>query len=132
MRKPIPLLFPLVLLMAACATVNNNGSRLDANAANDPLVTEEFMVPAVDPGISIYVRNKHPQHMQSFPGEQILLFVHGATYPSETTFDLKLNGLSWMDYIAQHGYDVYLVDVRGYAKSTRPPELDKPAADNDR
>jgi hypothetical protein len=24
-----------------------------------------------------------------------------------------LDGLSWMDYIAQQGYDVYLVDVRG-------------------
>jgi pimeloyl-ACP methyl ester carboxylesterase len=25
-----------------------------------------------------------------------------------------------MDYIARHGYDVYLVDVRGYGRSTRP------------
>ena len=100
-------------------------------ASGSKLVMEEFMVPAVDPGISLYVRNKHPQGVNKFPGEKILLFVHGATYPAETTFDLKLNGLSWMDYIAQHGYDVYLVDVRGYGKSTRPPEMDKPAADNE-
>jgi len=92
---------------------------------------EEFMVPAVDPGISLYVRNKHPQGVKKFTGEKILLFVNGAAYPSETTYDLKLNGLSWMDYIAQHGYDVYLVDIRGYGKSTRPPEMDKPAADNE-
>jgi pimeloyl-ACP methyl ester carboxylesterase len=106
---------------------------LSANlcAANDPqLVTEEFMVPAADAGISLYVRNKHPQGVSNFSGEKIVLFVHGATYPSETAFDLKLNGLSWMDYIAQNGYDVYLVDVRGYGKSTRPPEMDRPAADN--
>ena len=31
-----------------------------------------------------------------------------------------VNGMSWMDYIARHGYDVYLVDVRGYGRSTRP------------
>ena len=75
---------------------------MDANAANDPqLVMEEFMVPAVDPGISLYVRNKHPQGVTQLSGEKILLFVHGATYPSETAFDLKLNGLSWMDYIAR-------------------------------
>ena len=105
---------------------------MNANAANDPqLVMEEFMVPAVDPGISLYVRNKHPQGVNLFPGEKILLFVHGATYPAETAFDLHLNGLSWMDYIARHGYDVYLVDLRGYGKSTRPPEMDKPAADNE-
>ena len=86
---------------------------IGANAADGPqLVMEEFMVPAVDPGISLYVRNKHPQGVRTFPGEKILLYVHGATYPSETAFDLKLNGLSWMDYIAQHGYDVYLVDLR--------------------
>src|SRR6266851_141587 len=105
---------------------------IDLRAANDPqLVMEEFVVPAADPGISLYVRNKHPQGVSNFSGEKILLYVHGATYPSETAFDLRLNGLSWMDYIAQHGYDVYLVDLRGYGKSTRPPEMDKPAADNE-
>ena len=105
---------------------------IEAHAAKDPkLVMEEFMVPAVDPGINLYVRNKHPQGVNKFPGEKILLFVHGATYPSETSFDLKLNGLSWMDYIARHGYDVYLLDLRGYGKSTRPPEMDRPAADHE-
>ncbi len=105
---------------------------IDGNAANaQKLAMEEFIVPTADPGISLYLRNKHPQGVMQFPGEKILLFVHGATYPAETTFDLKLNGLSWMDYIASHGYDVYLVDVRGYGKSTRPPEMDKPALDNE-
>ena len=103
---------------------------VDANAANDQqLVMEEFMIPAADQGIYLYIRNKHPLGVRKFSAEKILLYVHGSTYPSETSFDLKLNGLSWMDYIAQHGYDVYLVDVRGYGKSTRPPEMDKPAAD---
>jgi pimeloyl-ACP methyl ester carboxylesterase len=75
------------------------------------------------------VRNKRPEGVTRFPADKILLYVHGATYPSETAFDLQLNGLSWMDYIARHGYDVYLVDVRGYGRSTRPPEMDRPAAD---
>jgi pimeloyl-ACP methyl ester carboxylesterase len=35
-----------------------------------------------------------------------------------------------MDYIATRGYDVYLVDVRGYGKSSRPPEMDQPADRN--
>src|SRR5438477_8702908 len=57
---------------------------IDSNAANaPPLVMEEFMVPAVDPGISLYVRNKHPQGAVKFPGEKIVLYVHGSTYPSE-------------------------------------------------
>jgi pimeloyl-ACP methyl ester carboxylesterase len=104
---------------------------MDANAANDPqLVMEEFMVPAVDPGIQLYVRNKRPQGVSSFSDDKILLYVHGATYPSETAFDLLLNGVSWMDYIARYGYDVYLVDLRGYGRSTRPPEMDQPPEQN--
>src|SRR5262249_9043084 len=54
----------------------------------------------------------------------------GATQPAEATFDLPLEGMSWMDYIAQRGWDVYLVDVRGYGRSTRPPEMDQPADSN--
>jgi pimeloyl-ACP methyl ester carboxylesterase len=101
-----------------------------AGAVEAKLVMEEFMVPAADPGISLYVRNKHPEGVNRFRAEKIVLFVHGATYPAETSFDLKLNGISWMEYIAQRGYDVYLVDVRGYGRSTRPAEMDKPAHEN--
>jgi pimeloyl-ACP methyl ester carboxylesterase len=104
----------------------------NANAANSPkLDMEEFMVPAVDAGIQLYVRNKHPQGVSQFPADKILLYVHGSTYPAETAFDLQLNGMSWMDYMAQRGYDVYLVDLRGYGKSTRPSEMDKPAAESE-
>src|SRR5436309_9356387 len=102
-----------------------------ATAATAPkLVTEEMMVPAADPGIEIYVRNKRPADMAGFRPERTLLFVHGATYPAETAFDLKLDGLSWMEYIAARGYDVYLLDVRGYGKSTRPKEMSEDPAKN--
>ncbi len=71
---------------------------LGVRAADNPLLaTEEFMVPTGDSSISLYVRNKHPQGANKFPADKILLFVHGATYPSETTFDLRLNDPSWMD-----------------------------------
>ena len=103
-----------------------------AAAAEPPkLVTEEFMVPAKDPGIQLYVRNKRPEGVDRFGPERTLLFVHGATYPAETAFDLQLDGLSWMDFIARRGFDVYLVDVRGYGRSTRPKEMDQPPAANE-
>lgn len=101
-----------------------------AEAKAPQIVMEEFMVPAVDPGIQLYVRNKRPQSVEKFGADKILLFVHGSIAPAETIFDLTLGGVSWMEYIAQHGYDVYLVDVRGYGKSTRPPEMDQPADQN--
>ncbi len=87
------------------------------------------MVPS-DPGIEIYVRNKRPADMTSFRPERTVLYVHGATYPASTAFDLQLDGMSWMDYMAARGYDVYLLDLRGYGKSTRPKEMAEDAKNN--
>jgi pimeloyl-ACP methyl ester carboxylesterase len=94
------------------------------------IVMEELMVPSVDPGIQIYVRNKRHAGLTTFTPERTVLFVHGAPYPASTSFDLQLGGLSWMDYIAARGYDVYLLDVRGYGHSTRPPEMAAPPEAN--
>jgi pimeloyl-ACP methyl ester carboxylesterase len=35
-----------------------------------------------------------------------------------------------MDYIAEQGWDVWLMNVRGFGGSTKPPEMDRPAADS--
>ena len=52
-----------------------------AIAAPPKIAMEEFMVPAVDSGIRLYVRNKHPEDLKTVSADRILLFVHGATYP---------------------------------------------------
>jgi pimeloyl-ACP methyl ester carboxylesterase len=91
---------------------------------------EDFFVPAESPNISLFVRNKHPADATALSPDRIVLFVHGATYPSESQFDLPLGGVSWMDYIAERDWDVYAMDIRGYGRSTRPPEMAQPAADN--
>ena len=96
-------------------------------AAADTLMTE-YSVPS-DPGIQLYVRGKHPAGVQQFGIDRILLFVHGATYPAETSFDLPVGGASMMDLLAARGWDVWLVDVRGYSRSTRPATMDGPPAD---
>ena len=99
-------------------------------ASAQRIVAETFMIPASDPGIQLHVRNKRLEGRDSFSGERIVLFVHGATYPSETGFDINLPGGSWVEYVARSGYDVYFVDVRGYGRSTRPPAMDGPATEN--
>src|SRR4026207_2276801 len=100
-------------LACASALAILSGCAVMPESQSDPLVTEEAMVLS-EPGISVYVRNKRAAGMSAFSPEKTVLYVHGATYPSETAFDLRLNGFSWMDYIARAGYDVWLVDVRGY------------------
>ena len=94
-----------------------------ANAA-PKIVSETFYVDSPEPNTKLYLLNKHADDAKSFPADKIVLFVHGATYPAETAFDLDLPGGSWMNYAVERGYDVYMVDVRGYGKSTRPPAMD--------
>jgi pimeloyl-ACP methyl ester carboxylesterase len=98
--------------------------------AAKPLVTEVFRVPTADPDVSLYVRNKRPADMTAFPADRILLYVHGATYPASTSFDLPLDGVSMMDALAGRGFDVYLVDLPGYGFSDRPRQMSAPAGDN--
>ena len=113
----------LTIVIATAATMLATA----AFAQTPRLVTEEMMVPSSDPGIEIYVRNKRPADMTAFRPDRTVVYVHGATYPSSTSFDLPVGGISWMDYIASRGYDVYLLDLRGYGKSTRPKEMSQPA-----
>src|SRR5262249_9471988 len=124
MKKSLKLFAMLGAILATTAATAADPAPASA------LATEEFMIPSVDSGHELYSRNKRPKDMKKSPGEKIALFVHGSTYPAETSFDLQLDGISWMDYIAQRGYDVYLVDVRGYGRSTRPPEMSQPPENN--
>lgn len=94
------------------------------------IVAETFTIPATDPGIQLHVRNKRLEGRDNFSAERVVLFVHGATYPSETGFDINLPGGSWVENVARKGYDVYFVDVRGYGRSSRPAAMDAPAAEN--
>jgi len=101
-----------------------------SGATTMDLATEEFYIPSTDHNIKLYVRNKHSKNQNKFPTDKILLYVHGATFPAEASFDTALGGKSMMDYIASHGYDVYMLDLRGYGRSDRPPEMQLAAEQN--
>ena len=107
--------FTGLILMAALATA--------AAAQGTQIVTEEMVVKSPDPGIELYVRNKRLADMSAFTPERTVVFVHGSLYPGHTAYDIRLGGTSWMDYIASRGYDVYVFDMRGYGRSTRPKEM---------
>lgn len=93
------------------------------------IVTEEFTVPAPQQGIELFLRAKRPEGLQASPA-RTLLFVHGDGFPSSTGFDLPLIGVSWMDYIAARGFDVWCLDLPGYGRSTRPAAMGQPPEAN--
>jgi pimeloyl-ACP methyl ester carboxylesterase len=98
--------------------------------SSTPIVVESYLIPSGDEGIQLYIRNKRLGAVTFFSADRTVLYVHGSTQASETTFDLALDGKSWMNYLADHGWDVWLMDVRGYGGSTKPPEIERPAADS--
>ncbi|WP_270937186.1 alpha/beta hydrolase [Falsiroseomonas oryzae] len=116
-------------LLAAPAIVTIASLAPEAAAQAPRIVTEEFMVPTPTAGMEVFLRSKRPEGLQASPG-RTLLFVHGGTYPAHAVFDLPLAGVSWMDYIAGRGFDVWCLDLPGYGRSTRPAAMSQPAEAN--
>lgn len=53
-----------------------------------------------------------------------ILFLHGSSFPSALAFGFKMNNYSWMDNLAENGYDVYALDFLGYGNADRYPEME--------
>ena len=77
-----------------------------ARADKPEIVVEDLMIPSDTAGISLHLRNKRSAALTTFAAERTILMMHGATYASESLFDTPLGGLSFMDHLAVHGYDV--------------------------
>lgn len=94
-----------------------------------PLKQDEF-INAVDPGIKLFVRSKQPAPQIAATDDNVVLFIHGATFPSTPDFDLNYQDYSWADWMVAKGYIVYMFDKRNYGFSTREKAMDQPAVSN--
>ncbi len=92
------------------------------------LIAEDLSL-EVAPWGRVHIRNKRPANVDRFPAERVVIFQHGATYGCEA-FDLPFGGQSWMDYVAARGFDCYALDLPGYGRSQRPPQMNEPASSN--
>ena len=73
------------------------------------------------PGIHIYIRKLiDSSNIRGIP----VLLVHGGSPPGEVVFDLRVAGYSLAEDLAKAGHLVYIVDVRGWGKSTWPVLMD--------
>jgi pimeloyl-ACP methyl ester carboxylesterase len=57
---------------------------------------------------------------------RVVLFIHGAGTPAEVAFDVPYQDYSWMEYLAQAGFDAFAMDTTGYGRSTRPAAMNDP------
>ena len=108
MRRYSRLLSSFAVLIAACATTGDDGSRLVT-------VDHYVRVKSIAPGFAgrdaqIYVREVVLAGTASRGGPPpggVVLFVHGAGTPAEVTFDVPYKDYSWMAYLATAGFDVF-------------------------
>jgi pimeloyl-ACP methyl ester carboxylesterase len=111
------------------AMVLTFSSTVSAYAQDTKVVGEDISV-SYSNGVEIFVRNKRPSGVQTFKNDRIAIMIHGATFPGSSTFDLPVADKSWMDYMAERGFDVYALDLPGYGRSTRPAAMDLPPDQN--
>src|SRR5438128_7825861 len=100
-----------------------------AAPAAPKILSRDYHVDAVDPGIKLFVREKMAEGAKATE-DNVVLFVHGATFPSTPDFDLQYKDYSWADWMVNKGYVVYMFDKRNYGFSSREKALDEPAANN--
>lgn len=93
-----------------------------APSAPLPIVRHDALV-AGEPGVRLFVREVLPEKRGDVPA---VVLIHGARVPGLASFDLDVPGGSLAADLARHGLAVYVMDVRGYGRSTRPKEMDEP------
>lgn len=98
--------------------------------ADVKIVKNDYFIDAVDPGIKIFVREKMQEGNKKFTDDNIVVFLHGATFPSTPDFDLQHKDYSWADFMVKQGFVVYMLDYRNYGFSTREKAMDEPANQN--
>ena len=107
----------------AVAIVAIGASAVGAAEQENAIVKEEFLVQGRDQGVKLFVREKRLSNLPKIAKENVVLFVHGLPGPGSVIFDLALPGYSWLEYVAERGFDAFTVDIRGFGRSTRPPEM---------
>src|SRR5919204_1759364 len=90
-----------------------------AAAQDARIAKQDYQIDSVDPGVKLFVRSKMPEGKKTFGPDDVVLFVHGATFPSTPDFDLQYKDYSWADVMVRNGYAVYMFDARNYGGSTR-------------
>ncbi len=95
------------------------------------ITCQDFMIMNKNSKLRLFLRNKRRKKVKSLATDKTVLYVHGTTQPSEAIFDLAISGVSFADYLAQHGYDVWYLNIRGYGQSEAPKVAKKYFATTD-
>jgi pimeloyl-ACP methyl ester carboxylesterase len=60
----------------------------------------------------------------------VVLYLHGATFPSALSVAFRVDGISWRDALCSAGFDVWALDFLGFGSSDRYREMEADADAN--
>jgi branched-chain amino acid transport system substrate-binding protein len=114
---------PFVLVRAQHGTWKVISSDTSAQDIRKNSVAEEtFLVPFGTSGRRLFLRHLPPsQHATE--SKKVVLFVHGATFPSGLAAAFPFGGHSWMESLSGAGFDSWALDFMGYGGSDRYPQM---------
>lgn len=78
-------------------------------------------------GLSIAITHKQPVIASN---DYPVLCIHGASFPSALAFGFRMGNYSWVDNLAENGYEVFALDFLGYGNADRYPEMETSLSDN--
>ncbi len=90
---------------------------------------QHFQIPGPRASLNLFLRYL-PAPQASAGPRRIVLYVHGATFPSALSIAHRFDGRSWRDELNAAGFDVWGLDFYGFGFSDRYPEMDVPAESN--
>jgi pimeloyl-ACP methyl ester carboxylesterase len=78
-----------------------------------------YLLPSPIEGLQLFLRHLPPRDA----AKGVVLYVHGATFPSALSIAHRFDGRSWRDDLNAAGFDVWGLDFLGYGESDRYPEM---------
>ena len=88
---------------------------------------EHFRIPSHHNGLSLFLRYLPPFHGTELRGN-VVLYVHGGTFPSSLSIAHRFDGRSWRDELAASGFHCWGLDFHGFGRFSDPyPEMAEPA-----
>jgi pimeloyl-ACP methyl ester carboxylesterase len=99
--------------------VETNFPKLDARE-------EHFRIPSCHKGLSLFLRYLPPPEREL--RGNVVLYVHGGTFPSGLSIAHRFDGRSWRDELADRGFHCWGLDFHGFGRLSDPyPEMAEPA-----
>ena len=83
---------------------------------------KHFRIPSPHAGLSLFLRYLPP----NAEARGVVLYLHGATFPSALSIAHRFDGRSWRDELCDSGFHVWGLDFHGYGYSDPYPAMSEP------